>query len=138
MNFLAAEPVATAEGTEIEMLGQGVVLQTDTRVLPRNLIVGIRPEHFELGEGVVAVTVKPEMIESLGSERYIYFEMADQEGNGSQRVLANSQADDEDIQRSLVASVPHTGALTEADVLSLSFDPRNPYLFDADTGQAVG
>ena len=137
MNFLAAEVTADAEGAAIELFGQKVVLRAEAGALPKKLIVGIRPEHFELGEGVVSVPVRPEMIESLGSEKYIYFEAARRGEKESRQVLAHSQADGENVQRSLIARVPHTGTLTEADVLYLSLDPRNLYLFDAETEQAV-
>lgn len=91
------------------------------------VIVGLRPEHLTLNEAPVTFNVRPSLIESLGSEKYVYF---DTEGA---RI-----ADGEDGKtKGLIARVSHTGILPRNEELRLGFDPAQIYLFDAKTGERL-
>jgi multiple sugar transport system ATP-binding protein len=91
------------------------------------VIVGLRPEHLTLTEAPVTFNVHPTLIESLGSEKYIYFDI---EGA---RI-----ADGEDGKtKGLIARVSHTGNLPRNEQLRLGFDPAQLYLFDANTGDRL-
>ena len=140
MNFIPVQPRGVGGTAAIELLGKVISLPMDVSLLPENLIVGIRPEHFQLGEGPVVFKVRPDMVESLGSEKYIYFDSAEelQERYEVQRKLAATVNDDEDeVRGGLIARVSHTGILTDTETLTLSIDPRNLYFFDAETEQAI-
>jgi multiple sugar transport system ATP-binding protein len=91
------------------------------------VIVGLRPEHLTLNEAPVTFNVRPSLIESLGSEKYVYFDI---EGA---RI-----ADGEDGKtKGLIARVSHTGTLPRNVELRLGFDPAQLYLFDAKTGERL-
>lgn len=122
MNFLNSElrdGKLTAFGQQISLpratSGQGPV------------VVGLRPEHLVLGDAPVTFGVKPTLVESLGSEKYVYF---DAEG-------ARIVDGDEGKSKGLIARVSHTGSLPRDEEIRLGFDPAQLYLFDQKTGERL-
>ncbi|MGA1832683.1 ABC transporter ATP-binding protein [Rhizobium wenxiniae] len=122
MNFLNSElrdGKLTAFGQQISLpratSGQGPV------------VVGLRPEHLVLGDAPVTFGVKPTLVESLGSEKYVYF---DAEG-------ARIADGDEGKSKGLIARVSHTGSLPRDEEIRLGFDPAQLYLFDQKTGERL-
>ncbi|GGG08221.1 ABC transporter ATP-binding protein [Rhizobium wenxiniae] len=122
MNFLNSElrdGKLTAFGRQISLPratnGQGPV------------VVGLRPEHLVLGDAPVTFGVKPTLVESLGSEKYVYF---DAEG-------ARIADGDEGKSKGLIARVSHTGSLPRDEEIRLGFDPDQLYLFDQKTGERL-
>ncbi|WP_313199316.1 sn-glycerol-3-phosphate ABC transporter ATP-binding protein UgpC [Rhizobium sp.] len=122
MNFLNSELCdgkLTAFGQQISLpratSGQGPV------------VVGLRPEHLVLGDAPVTFGVKPTLVESLGSEKYVYF---DAEG-------ARIADGDEGKSKGLIARVSHTGSLPRDEEIRLGFDPAQFYLFDQKTGERL-
>ncbi len=92
-----------------------------------SVVVGLRPEHLVLGDAPVTFGVRPTLIESLGSEKYVYFDadgarVADGEGGKS---------------KGLIARVSHSGKLPKDEEIKLGFDPSQLYLFDAKTGERL-
>ena len=81
----------------------------------RNLVYGIRPEHFALSDmgGVEAEVV---VVEPTGSETQVTMRLADQNVFG--------------VFRERVQAQP-------GDMLKLSINPANVHLFDAETGKRV-
>lgn len=67
MNFLTAR----AQAGHARLFGEPVPVprQADGAVT-----IGLRPEHIEAGPGVVTFVARPSLVESLGSEKYIYFD----------------------------------------------------------------
>ena len=130
MNFLSVEPDESEGTPHVELFGKTVPLREGKFGALNRLIVGIRPEHFALGEGPISFCVRPTMIESLGSEKYLYFD------GGQPRIIPDRNSEEEGSSR-LIARVSHTGPLDEHAETVLSFDPRNLYLFDADTEAAL-
>lgn len=49
------------------------VLGADTTDLPEKVILGIRPEHFQIATGTPDLTVTPTLIENTGAECYLNF-----------------------------------------------------------------
>ncbi|MEV4608934.1 ABC transporter ATP-binding protein [Rhizobium sp. ZW T2_16] len=122
MNFLNAElrdGKLTAFGQQISLpratSGQGPV------------VVGLRPEHLVLGDAPVTFGVRPTLVESLGSEKYVYF---DAEG-------ARIADGEEGKSKGLIARVSHTGSLPRDEEIRLGFDPAQLYLFDQKTGERL-
>jgi len=122
MNFLNSElrdGKLTAFGQQISLpratSGQGPV------------VVGLRPEHLVLGDAPVTFGVKPTLVESLGSEKYVYF---DAEG-------ARIADGDEGKSKGLIARVSHTGSLPRDEEIRLGFDPAQLYFFDQKTGERL-
>ena len=82
----------------------------------RDVIVGVRPEHFYVHEGPVAVMAIPKMIENTGADVFLTFDLNDQ---------------------SITARLPVTcGALLNQPI-KLSIDPQQLCIFDADSGDLV-
>ncbi|WP_425960332.1 ABC transporter ATP-binding protein [Rhizobium nepotum] len=119
MNFLNAE---LRDGA-VTLFGQQISLPGAVG-LQGSVIVGLRPEHLVLGDAPVAFGVRPTLVESLGSEKYVYF---DAEG-------ARIADGEEGKSKGLIARVSHTGNLPAEKAVRLGFDPAQLYLFDAKTG----
>jgi len=75
------------------------------------VVVGIRPEHFSIGNGF---SIKPELVEMLGSEKLLHFELA------GKKVVAKVSADNE---------------IPEATEISLKPDSSRVLLFNTQTGE---
>ncbi|MEJ8473740.1 ABC transporter ATP-binding protein [Roseibium algae] len=82
MNFLPA--ICTAAGPE----GVSVVCENQTVTIPvepreglvgAKLILGIRPEHIDLGQGDVQMSIVPSVVERLGVNTIVYSSAADDE-----------------------------------------------------------
>ncbi|MYF87941.1 MAG: ABC transporter ATP-binding protein [Boseongicola sp. SB0676_bin_33] len=129
MNLVSASVDGLGGRAAIEMFGSRVSIADRDIDGTRQIVAGIRPEHFNLGEGPVSFTVRPSLIESLGSEKYIYFQ--DDAHQITQR------GDEEESSKGLIARVPHPGPLREGEELTLSCDPANLYLFDARNERAL-
>jgi len=129
MNLLSADVTKKGDAPSIEMFKKQVPIRGHDVNGASHVIVGIRPEHLSLGDGPVTFNVRPSLVESLGSEKYIYF-------RDDAHQLARS-GDEEETSKGLIARVPHAGALREGEELTLSFDPTNLYLFDAQSEQAL-
>jgi multiple sugar transport system ATP-binding protein len=130
MNFLQGK-IEKGNGTEsVDVMGaKAPVGHLDTKGAS-DVIIGLRPEHIELGEGKVSFKVKPTLIESLGSEKYVYFNA------GQQRVSRGAETD-EDNSKGLIARINYSGKMNAGEEITLSFDPENLYLFDAVTEEAI-
>lgn len=129
MNFLSTSTGEVAGEPIVPIFGQNVSVSGRGLNGARELIAGIRPEHIKLGEGPVSFTVRPHLVESLGSEKYLYFD-------GGSQTLSRRTGDDEST-KGLIARVSHSGALKEGEEVALSFDPADLYLFDAQTEKAI-
>jgi multiple sugar transport system ATP-binding protein len=122
MNFLNAE----LRDGRLTIFGQSIPLPK-ARSHHGPVVVGLRPEHLVLGEAPVTFGVHPTLIESLGSEKYVYF---DAEGV---RVADG----EEGKSKGLIARVSHSGNLPRDEEIKLGFDPAQLYLFDAKTGERL-
>ena len=129
MNLLATRVTHGANGPEVTIFNQQVPIKGRDLTGAVGVVAGLRPEHLSLGAGPVQFNVRPALIESLGSEKYVYFDMP---GDKVQRGAG------EDISsKGLIARISHTGPLIDADEVTLSFDPDNLYLFDANSEKAL-
>ncbi len=112
----------------VEIFGQRVaVAATVEDGTP--VIAGLRPEYLQLGTGAVSFTVRPSLVESLGSEKYVYFD------GGQQAFIHGNDADEN--SKGLIARISHSGGLAEGEELTLSFNPEDLHLFDAKTERAI-
>jgi multiple sugar transport system ATP-binding protein len=118
--------------------------------VPQDVIVGIRPEDFEdaaLVDGSkrergATITVKPDVLESLGSEVFAYFPVPKPQGaqvDELQRVAAEVGAGDTPGSEStFVARLNPATKAQEGTPFSLWLDTHKLHLFDAQTGKALG
>ncbi|WFU02073.1 sn-glycerol-3-phosphate ABC transporter ATP-binding protein UgpC [Rhizobium sp. CB3171] len=75
MNFLPVTCKSVTEaGVEVEYKGQTALLPVAPRdgVVGKELTLGIRPEHVQLGGGDISLTVMPTVIERLGAQTVAY------------------------------------------------------------------
>jgi multiple sugar transport system ATP-binding protein len=129
MNFLSAQVEQGARGPLLRLFGQEVPIAGRALGGATEVVAGLRPEHLFLGPGPVQFDVRPGLIESLGSEKYIYFD-----AGLHKRQRAGGE---EDTSKGLIARVSHTGSLATQTGVTLSFDPANLYLFDTKTEMAL-
>src|SRR3712207_5979767 len=126
-----------------------------------DVVLGIRPEHMEDAEteaaealggpqGTSCVDVEAQVIESMGSEKYIYFEppreqavhlesigemTEDDEGGAEQDTMGGSA---EDVGGNLmVARVAPESTAREGQTMRLVVDPSKIRIFDLETEQAI-
>ncbi|MBB6469827.1 multiple sugar transport system ATP-binding protein [Aminobacter lissarensis] len=123
MNFLRAK----ASGGMVRMFGTEV--PAPAAVADGDVIVGIRPEHLSLGKGKASFSVKPTLVESLGSEKYVYFDPGEHALDAAMR--------DEERGKGLIARLAHAGPIKDGEVLRLCFDPAELHLFDVTTQKAI-
>ena len=107
---------------------------------PTNIIVGIRPEHLadsaliDAYQRLRALTfeVKAEIVESLGSEKLVYFSSP---GAGAQSAqLAELAADSGVGENEFVARLSAESQAKPGEQIELAFDTTKLAIFDADTG----
>jgi multiple sugar transport system ATP-binding protein len=111
-----------------------------THPTPKNVIVGVRPEHLEdaaLLDGYARIRalsfeVRVDMIESLGADKYVYFTTS---GSGAQsEQLAELAADSGAGENEFVARVSTESKAAKGQTIQLAFDTSKPVIFDADSG----
>jgi len=117
---------------------------------PRDVIVGIRPENFEdaaLLEDAkrdkgATVTVKPDVIESLGSEVLAYFPVPKPEAAQMEELQRVAQevgsGDAPGSESTFVARLDPTSRAQEGTSFNLWLDTHKLHLFDAQTGKVLG
>lgn len=130
MNFLKSEIKHSDAGRSVNILGSNAPVDHLNTDGVTDVIVGLRPEHIQLGEGKVTIKATPNLVESLGSEKYVYF------SGGDQQVSRGAETE-EDQTKGLIARVSHSGRMNEGEEIALSFDPENLYLFDSTTEAAL-
>jgi multiple sugar transport system ATP-binding protein len=116
----------------------------------KEVVLGIRPEHIEdagLAEGIGAnasntIEVEPQVIESMGSEKYVYFEVPEEQaahldsleelaGGGGDGAEGTGSADD--FGDMMVARVSVESAARRGEKMRLAVDASRIQLFDPDT-----
>ncbi|OPX05752.1 ABC transporter ATP-binding protein [Mycobacterium sp. AT1] len=107
---------------------------------PRNVIVGVRPEHLEDAAlidsyaRIKALTfeVTVDLVESLGSDKYVHFHT---EGDGARAAQLEELTTESGIgENHYVARVPAESKAVAGQQAELAFDTSKLTLFDADTG----
>ncbi|MGL5447633.1 MAG: ABC transporter ATP-binding protein [Rhabdaerophilum sp.] len=126
MNFLSAE----AGGGNAVLFGETVPVPASAN---GPITIGLRPEHIEAGPGAVSFVVKPSLVESLGSEKYIYFEAP--AGNRVPGFLTRSEEDQRGDR--LIARLINSGPVKIGEAVTLSFDPARLHVFDPASGRAI-
>ena len=123
----------------------------------REVILGVRPEHMEDSRFVSAgsrgstLEVEPEVIESMGSEKYVYFavgagqvahsktldEMVDADGASGGASENGEGAAETAFEEMMVARVSSESGVRHGERLTLAIEPDKIRLFDPETEQAV-
>jgi len=145
MNFVAA----TVAGGQVRFAGQSIALPADSPLAAtadREVILGVRPTAFGPAgvDGWAQLTVTPAVVEELGDERYVFFDLdaprVDTEA--TRAAFAARSSDDalllsDDARARFTVRLPADIALPIGKPLTVSVDPRRLYFFDPDTGSAL-
>ena len=128
----------------------------------KEVVLGVRPEHMEdagteeaaaMGgaEGSSAMDVEAQVIESMGSEKYVYFavpreqtahlesieEMTEGVAGGGGAEEAPDEAPDEGGGDLMVARVSAESTAREGEKMRLVIDSSKVHLFDLETEKAI-
>lgn len=150
MNFV---PVELADGALRSALGDvplGDRIRTalESADAPRELVLGIRPEHFEdaalLDDTARAAgatfTGEVDVVEEMGSDKYVYFTLHG--GRASTAELDELAADSGSAEvptdeGQVVTRLSVESAARENQSLTVWFDPDKIHLFDPTTGRTL-
>jgi multiple sugar transport system ATP-binding protein len=111
----------------------------------RQVILGIRPTGFSVArdQGWPTIEVTPDVVEELGDERYVVFEVAaPRVDTDATRAAVDARAADdvallpEDRARFTVR-LPTDVPVSVGEPMTLAIDPDRLYFFDPDTGAAL-
>jgi multiple sugar transport system ATP-binding protein len=134
MNFLRSPVTSGPGGAQVQLFGQTVNLHAPASRLGKEVVVGLRPEHIGAGAGPVTFEVKPRLIESLGSEKYVYIDAPPENRANISRAATT---DDEQRGNTVIARLINPDERVGQGTMTLSFDPRNLHLFDAATEAVI-
>ncbi len=112
---------------------------------PRDVIVGVRPEHFEdaalvepgAKERGVTFTAQVEMLESLGSDKYAHFALEDEPASAATlaKLAAETGVADVPGATALVTRLSVASAATQGEKAQVWFDPDHIQVFDPADGR---
>ena len=146
MNFF---PAALTEAGLRLPIGQVLLGDTVRSALSRNpaitnVIVGVRPEHFEdatlidAHERAHSLTfgVKADLVESLGSDKYVYFSTSGAGARSEQLAELDSESGigSGAGENRFVARVSADSNAATGQTVELALDATKLHVFDADTG----
>jgi multiple sugar transport system ATP-binding protein len=152
--FIGSPAMNLYEGTvedgaaAVRLGSQRLVLPPAVRTAPRSLaryagrevVVGLRPEHLSLGDGGAGLgqpvlEARVELVEALGSELLVYFDL------DATRVLAEGarEADEEDLVSGGqgVARVPPRARVRPGDQTRFLVDVGEMHFFDPVSGESI-
>ncbi|MFJ6199438.1 ABC transporter ATP-binding protein [Micromonospora sp. NPDC092111] len=147
MNFL---PAAVEDGKLRTALGDVPIGERIRRELngadaPRELILGIRPEHFEDAELIddetrrrgLEFAAPVEIVESMGSDKYVYFTVEGQRANAAEleELAADAGADFSGGGANLVTRLSAESPVREGEDRRVWFNLEKIHLFDPSTGR---
>jgi multiple sugar transport system ATP-binding protein len=135
MNFFPASP--TDGGLRLPF---GQIALTGGAGLPADVIVGVRPEHFEDAtlmepherDRALTFGVRADLVESLGADMYVYFSTGGAGASSAQ--LAELAADSGVGHNRYVARVSADSAAATGQTVELALDITRLQIFDADSG----
>jgi len=122
----------------------------------KDVILGVRPEHIEdagteaaeaIGgsDGANTMEVEPQVLESMGSEKYLYFEVEGEQAAhlGSLQDMTDDEGDEngggsaDESGEMMVARVAAESAAKEGQQMRLVIDGSKVQLFDPESEQAI-
>ncbi|MGW4211911.1 ABC transporter ATP-binding protein [Lentzea sp. NPDC004789] len=148
MNFV---PASLENGALRSVLGDVTLTDRVRQLLegadaPREVIMGIRPEHFEDAALVDAAalssggkfTSQVDVLESMGSDKYAYFTLTGEQAASAELQELAADAGSDDVPGdgiSLVTRLSSASAAVEGASADIWFDADKVQLFDPSTGR---
>ena len=138
MNFFQSTLRQTPDELLVDFGDATLPVKVDPDVLAkyadRPVLVGLRPEHMSLSNGAHSAVVQPSLVESLGSERYVYFPVPD-DNAVSDPVFAVQEEDRR--SKTMIARLMNVGRIEEGAPLPLTFNSEHLHLFDPVSEMAI-
>jgi multiple sugar transport system ATP-binding protein len=111
----------------------------------RRVILGIRPTGFSpaTGNGRPEITLQPQIVEELGDERYVIFDIdAPRVDTDATRAAVDAETEDDalllpDERARITVRLPGDVPVRVGEPLTLSIAPDRLYFFDPETGSAL-
>jgi multiple sugar transport system ATP-binding protein len=150
MNFL---PATVGDGSLKTALGEIPLTDHLRRALaesdnpPNELIIGLRPEHFEdanlveeaVREQGATFEAEADVVESMGSDKYVYFSLEGEQAHSAHLDELAADAGAADLPSGsgsqLVTRLAAESPVREGERLPVWFNTSKIHLFDPDTGQ---
>jgi multiple sugar transport system ATP-binding protein len=148
MNFV---PASLENGSLRSVLGDVTLTDRVRQLLegadaPREVIMGIRPEHFEDAALVDAAalssggrfTSQVDVLESMGSDKYAYFTLTGEQAASAELQELAADAGSDDVPGdgiSLVTRLSSASAAVEGASADIWFDADKVQLFDPSSGR---
>jgi multiple sugar transport system ATP-binding protein len=109
---------------------------------PREVFIGVRPEHFEDATLVepgarqhgVTFTAQVEMLESLGSDKYVHFSLEGEQTSTAMLEVLVAETGTADIGQ-VVTRLSVASAATQGEKAQIWFDPDQVQVFDPSAGR---
>ena len=144
MNFVSA----VVAGGRASFAGLTVPLPSGSSLADgeRTVILGVRPTAFSAGEipGWAGLTVSPAVVEELGDERYVIFDLdAPRVDTEATRAAIDARSADDALlvkdqaRARFTIRLSSDAPVTVGEPLTVSLDPRRLYFFDPKTGDAL-
>ncbi|HKA69186.1 MAG TPA: ABC transporter ATP-binding protein [Actinomycetes bacterium] len=144
MNFVqarVADGAVSFSGTKIPLPAGSPLAGAD-----RSVILGMRPTAFATGSanGWPTLRVVPEVVEELGDERYVIFDVdAPRVDTEETRAAVDAQAADDALllpedRARFTVRLPTDPPIDVGETVSLALNPNRLYFFDPDSGAALG
>jgi multiple sugar transport system ATP-binding protein len=143
MNFVPAR----LEDGMVKMPFGDVPIPAGVDAKGRDVIAGIRPEHFEDarlverdGGKLLRFTARPDVVESMGSELYAYFNIKSEEVHSEQLEELAADAGMDDVPgggQSLVARLDVASDAAPGKDIELALECSQIKLFDPDGGRSL-
>ena len=142
MNFVAA----TIAAGKVSFAGHTVALPSDAPLAAadRKVILGVRPTAFAPAgaAGWAQLTVTPAVVEELGDERYVLFDLdAPRVDTEATRAALDARSGDDTLpdqaRARFTIRLPSDTPLALGEPLTVSVDPGRLYFFDPDTGATL-
>jgi multiple sugar transport system ATP-binding protein len=133
MNFIPAR----LEEDKLRLPFGDAPIPAGVQARSRDVIAGIRPEHFEdaaINPQDLRFKATLDVVESMGSELYAYFDVHAGEVHSEQ---LDELAADGGVEGSIVARLDPASAASPGRELELSLDTAQIKLFDPDGGRAL-
>jgi len=111
----------------------------------RSVILGVRPTGLTLanGNGWPTMSIVPTLVEDLGDERYVIFELdTPRVDTEATRAAVDARAADDalltpDERAHFTARLPADAPVTVGEPLDLAVNPSRLYFFDPETGDTI-
>jgi multiple sugar transport system ATP-binding protein len=144
MNFVhakIADQAVSFADVKIPLPGESKVAGQD-----RDVILGIRPTAFALasGGGSWVLHAVPEVVEELGDERYVIFDIdAPRVDTDATRAAIDARSTDDALllpedRARFTVRLPTDARVTVGEPFSLTVNPDRLYFFDPETGATLG